>query len=125
MYERTRYGTTLHFQKAVQASDAYPRMKDGKIKRTSFARRFACKKLSAHCFSTRGANEQAKRGGAFFDFCFLTRCRETAVQDHAAVSPPLLRHSKQVCAVWRQRFGRCCKGYRVGRFLSDGRRRQR
>ena len=23
MYERTRYGTTLHFQKVVQASDAY------------------------------------------------------------------------------------------------------
>jgi hypothetical protein len=23
MYERTRYGTTLHFQKVVQGSDAY------------------------------------------------------------------------------------------------------
>jgi hypothetical protein len=34
MYERTRYGTTLHFQKAVQASDAYKRATDGKIKRT-------------------------------------------------------------------------------------------
>ncbi len=35
MYERTRYGTTLHFQKVVQGSDAYIRATDGKIKRDS------------------------------------------------------------------------------------------
>jgi hypothetical protein len=37
--------------------------KEGKIKRTSFARRFACKKLSAHYFSPRGAIQPAERGG--------------------------------------------------------------
>ncbi len=32
MYERTRFGTTLHFQKFVQDSDAYIRATDGEIK---------------------------------------------------------------------------------------------
>jgi hypothetical protein len=35
MYERTRFGTTLHSQKVVQDSDAYRPTVDGKIKRVS------------------------------------------------------------------------------------------
>jgi hypothetical protein len=35
MYERTRYGTTLHFQKVVQGSDAYKRATDGSSNRAS------------------------------------------------------------------------------------------
>ena len=36
MYERTRYGTTPHYQKVVQGSDAYVRATDGKIKAPTF-----------------------------------------------------------------------------------------
>jgi hypothetical protein len=50
MYERTRYGTTLHFQKVVQGSDAYIPVTDGKIKRVPRCRTFGPNYLSAHCF---------------------------------------------------------------------------
>jgi hypothetical protein len=39
MYQRTRYGTTLHFQKVVQGSDAYPATEDGKGKAPPSVRR--------------------------------------------------------------------------------------
>lgn len=39
MYERNRFGTTLHFQKFVQDSDAYPATVDGKGKAPPSVRR--------------------------------------------------------------------------------------
>ena len=33
MNEGTRFGTTMHLPKVVQDSDAYGRLRDGKIKR--------------------------------------------------------------------------------------------
>jgi hypothetical protein len=75
----------LFAREVVQEPDAYIRATDGKIKRTSSAPRFACKKLSAHCFSLRGAIQQAKRGGAFFASSFLSMCRESAARRFYAI----------------------------------------
>ena len=40
MYERTRFGTTPHSQKAVQDSDAYISASDGEIKAPTAVVRF-------------------------------------------------------------------------------------
>jgi hypothetical protein len=84
---------------------------DGKIKRTSFARRVAPLGDYLHIvFAPRGAIETAKRGGAFFFSSLLSVCRETAVTGGALAGPPLLRHGKHVRAAWRLLLGWYCRG---------------
>jgi hypothetical protein len=76
-----------------------PRLKDGKIKRTSFARRVAPLGDCLHIvLAAREAIQLAERGSAFFFSSLLSTCRETAVTDEALAILPLLRQSKQIYA---------------------------
>ena len=68
---------------------------DGKIKRTSFARRFVPKYLSARCFSAAPSSSNGAAGSAFLVFLFAFKAPRDGGVGRALMGPPLLRHNKQ------------------------------
>jgi hypothetical protein len=73
--------------------------KDGKIKRTSFARRVAPQVFVCTLFLRRAElSNQRSAAPPFSIFPLLSMQQETAVRDEASAISPLLRHNKQVYA---------------------------
>ena len=88
MYERTRFGTTLHFQKFVQDSDAYGKLAAIEGRRDKSA---ASRALIVVVGVEVKETSQESACCRFFRFLF-------AINVPRDGGPPLLRQSKQIHA---------------------------
>ena len=123
MYERTRFGTTLHFQKFVQDSDAYEVEVDGKIKRTSVRGSLRSQEVVCTLFFATCNGTQQGEGVPLFSLSRLFSMLKLVALAMCGMAAPLFpRRSAHFCATLRSPHEGSCGGISVRRFLAHGNR---